>query len=164
MERVLVVAFGNPLRCDDGIAWQAAEELRRTLPFADIVCVHQLTPELAERASRADLVVFLDAAANGIPGKVSCQAVSSEPAEVHFSHHLAPGEILALCDRLYATKPRGFLISVHGECFDHGQELSPAAVKAIPQVVAKVSEAVRRLSDVAGNGVIAITDRANQFI
>jgi hydrogenase maturation protease len=147
MEHVLVIAYGNPLRCDDGIAWQAAEQLRRTLPFADIVCVHQLTPELADRASRADTVLFLDAADNGIPGKVSCQAVSSQSAEVHFSHHLGPGEILALCDRLYAGKPCGFLISIHGERFDHGQELSPAAVKAVPQVVAKVSEVVRRLSD-----------------
>ena len=147
MEHVLVIALGNPLRCDDGIAWQAAEELRRTLPFADIVCVHQLTPELAERASSADMVVFLDAAASGIPGTVTCQAVSSQPAEVHLSHHLVPGEILALCDRLYAAKPSGFLISVHGKCFHHGQELSPAVVKSIPKVVAKVSEVVKYLSD-----------------
>ena len=144
MEHVLVIGFGNPLRCDDGIAWQAAGELRRTLPLADIVCAHQLTPELAERASRADMVVFLDAAGHGIPGKVSCQPVSLQSAEVHFSHHFGPGEILTLCDRLYAAKPRGFLISVNGECFDHGQELSSAAVEAIPQVVAKVGELVRR--------------------
>jgi hypothetical protein len=42
---------------------------------------------------------------------------------------------------------RGFLISVHGECFEHGQSLSPAAINAIPRVVAKVTEAVRQLSD-----------------
>jgi hydrogenase maturation protease len=152
MEHALVIAYGNPLRCDDGVAWQAAEELRRELPAStEVICVHQLTPELAETASRADIVVFLDAARNGRPGKVSCQTVAPQLGQLHFSHHLAPGDILALCAQLYSAQPRGFLISVHGECFEHGQSLSPAAINAIPQVVAKVTEAVRQLSDTAGD-------------
>jgi hypothetical protein len=80
MEHLLVIAYGNPLRCDDGIAWQAAEELKRELPdSAEIIYVHQLTPELAENASRAHTVIFLDAARNGAAGHVSCQSVSPQP-------------------------------------------------------------------------------------
>jgi hypothetical protein len=60
--RVLVIACGNPLRSDDGVAWLAAEQLRQTLqPPAKVICVHQLTPELAEEASRAEIVFFIDA-------------------------------------------------------------------------------------------------------
>ena len=145
-DRVLVIAYGNPLRCDDGVAWQAAEEIRRKLPsLAEVVCVHQLAPELAEEISRAGTVIFLDATGNGDPGKVVCQAVSEDPAQSRFSHHLAPAQVLALCDQLYQAKPRGFLISISGECFDHGEGLSPAAINALPQSVAVVSDLVRRL-------------------
>ncbi len=145
-DRVLVIAYGNPLRCDDGVAWQAAEEIRRKLATQiDVICVHQLAPELAEEISRAGTVIFLDATGNGDPGKVVCQAVSEDPAQSRFSHHLAPAQVLALCDQLFEVKPRGFLISISGECFDHGEGLSPAAINALPQTVAAVSDLLRRL-------------------
>src|SRR5437016_14274693 len=94
-DRVLVIAYGNQLRCDDGVAWQAAEEIRRKLKV-DVICVHQLAPELAEEISRAGTVIFLDATGDGNPGKVVCQAVSAEPIQPRFSHHLSPAQILTL--------------------------------------------------------------------
>jgi hydrogenase maturation protease len=135
VENILVIAYGNPLRCDDGIAWHAAEELKRVLPTARVICVQQLTPELAENTSRADLVIFLDAAANEEPGGVLCRPLSAEKGELRFSHHLTPEGILAVCERLYATKPCGFLLTLHGNRFEHGEDLSPAAVHAVPRVV-----------------------------
>jgi hypothetical protein len=54
--------------------------------------------------------------------RVSCQTVARQLVQLHFAHHLAPGDILALCAQLYSAQPRGFLISGHGECF--GQSLS----------------------------------------
>ncbi len=145
-DRVLVIAYGNPLRCDDGVAWQAAEEIRRKLvPLVEVICSHQLTPELAEEASRSDTVIFLDATSNGDPGKVVCETVSPDLLQARFSHHLTPAQVLALCDQLYQAKPRAFLISISGERFDHGDGLSPAAVNALPQSVAAVSELLRRL-------------------
>jgi len=144
--RLLIIACGNPLRCDDGVAWQAAEEIRRKFPSpAKIICVHQLTPELSEEASCADTVIFIDATRNGEPGKVLCQAISPDSTAVRFSHHLAPAQVLALCKQLYGAEPRGFLISISGECFDHGKGLSPAAINAIPQTVAEVYEVFRRM-------------------
>jgi len=143
MERVLVIAYGNPLRSDDGIAWQAAEKLRQELPdIAGIICVHQLTPELAEEVALADLVIFLDASRNGEAGSIRSDAVFAQPGELRFSHHLAPAEVLDLCARLYSAKPQAFLISAHGQCFDHGHELSQLAVLAVPEVVAEVSRLI----------------------
>jgi hydrogenase maturation protease len=145
-DRVLVIAYGNPLRCDDGVAWQAAEEIRRKLvPLVEVICSHQLTPELAEEASRSDTVIFLDATGNGDPGKVVCETVSPDPLQARYSHHLTPAQVLALCDQLYQAKPPAFLISISGECFDHGDGLSQAAVNALPQSIAAVSELLRRL-------------------
>jgi hydrogenase maturation protease len=145
-DRVLVIAYGNPLRCDDGVAWQAAEEIRRKLATQiDVICVHQLAPELAEEISRAGTVIFLDATGDGESGKVVCQIVYPDPIQARFSHHLAPAQVLALCDQLYEAKPRGFLISISGECFDHGDGLTPSVTNALPQTVAAVSDLLRRL-------------------
>ncbi len=145
-DRVLVIAYGNPLRCDDGVAWQAADEIKRKVPsIAEVVCVHQLAPELAEEISRAGTVIFLDATGDGEPGKVACQIVSPDSTQPRFSHHLSPAQVLTLCDQFYEVRPRGFLISISGECFDHGEGLSPAAINALPQSVAVVSDLVRLL-------------------
>ncbi len=34
MTQVLIVGYGNPLRCDDGLGWSAAEALSRSLPVS----------------------------------------------------------------------------------------------------------------------------------
>lgn len=147
-----MIAYGNPLRCDDGIAWHAAEELRRVLPScAQVICVHQLTPELAESTSQADLVIFLDAATNGEPGSVRCRPLDAEKGELRLSHHLTPEGILAVCEQLYSAKPSGFLVSVQGKLFEHGEELSPTAAHAMPRVV----ELVTNLCSARGNRACA---------
>ena len=63
MPRVLIVAYGNPLRSDDGVGWVVAEELRRRLasPEVEVLRLQQLLPEVAESLSRADAVIFVDA-------------------------------------------------------------------------------------------------------
>jgi hydrogenase maturation protease len=140
VENILVIAYGNPLRCDDGIAWHAAEELKRVLPSsAQVICVHQLTPELAESASRAELVIFLDAATNGKPGDVVCQPLKAEKGEPRFSHHHTPQGILAVCEQLYSANPRCFLLTLHGKRFEHGDVFSPAAVHAVARAVELVT-------------------------
>ena len=146
-DRVLVIAYGNPLRCDDGVAWQAAEEIRRRFAsLVEVICVHQLTPELAEEINRVGTVIFLDATHTVDPGNVVCQPVAPELTTARFSHHLAPAQLLALCHRLYEAKPCGLLISIGGQRFDHGEGLSLVAINALPQSVAAVDNILRPLN------------------
>lgn len=147
--RILVIAYGNPLRCDDGIAWQAAEALRRHLQSAEVVCVHQLTPELAESVSLAETVIFLDAARDGSPGTVHCEIIAAEVKDMRFSHYLTPRELLSLCRDLYSARPQAFLISMNGQRFEHGEELSAAALRTIPAVLGEVSAIARRVAEAA---------------
>jgi hydrogenase maturation protease len=145
-DRVLVIAYGNPLRGDDGIAWQAAENIERELPSVTVVCAHQLTPELAEAASAAGTVIFIDATLSAEPGKVVCKAVSAECGTPHYSHILAPAQILTLCNQLYGVEPQGFLISISGENFDHGEALSAAAINGVPRALAAIRELLRGIA------------------
>lgn len=148
MARVLIIACGNPLRDDDGAAWHAVEALRRALPSdqAEILCIHQFTPELAETASRTDAVIFLDATTTGTPGEVVCKPVGTEAADSRFSHHLTPGGVLALAEQLYGACPRAFVVSLCGECFDHGEILSPVVAAALPKFVHAVEELAIQLA------------------
>ncbi|HVZ83773.1 MAG TPA: hydrogenase maturation protease [Terracidiphilus sp.] len=133
----LILACGNPLRSDDGLAWHAAELLRQRLPesAAEILCTHQLTPELAEPAARAQMVIVIDAAGTGAPGEVHCAAAPADPGPGSFSHRLAPAQLLALCSALYGAHPQGFVASIAGADFDHGDTLSPTVRAALPQLV-----------------------------
>lgn len=141
MPRVLVICIGNTLRSDDGFAWHVGDELNSQ---ADedlrVLKVHQVTPELAEEMSEVALVIFVDAAMRGDLGELSCAAVTSSDADLHFSHDITPAVLLGMAKVLYAREPRAFLISAAGKSFDHGETLSPEIAAAIPYALAKIRE------------------------
>jgi len=150
MARVLVVAYGNPLRCDDGAARRAAEMLEgKFLPDeVEIVSLHQLGPELAESASQAQCVIFIDAAAgDGQPGQVQVTRMSDgsgEPADPRpFCHALAPASIVGLAIRLYGAHLQAFSVTITGQNFDHGESLSPAVEAALPTLIEHIDELIQ---------------------
>jgi hydrogenase maturation protease len=145
MTQVLIVGYGNPLRCDDGLGWSAAEALSRSLPFPEmeIVVCHQLTPELADSLRSADIVFFIDAARDGQPGELSCEPVTLQPGIIR-SHQLSPAHLLAMAQQLYGATPRAFTVSLCGECFDHGATLSSTVETALPKLTALVEGLIRQ--------------------
>ncbi len=136
----LVVAYGNPLRGDDGVGWQAAILLSRELKEqVQVLARHQLTPELAETLSEASRVIFIDAACEGPAGQVRCQKVEgTSGAAQPFTHHVAPADLLAAAQHLYGHAPAGYLITINGDSFGYTETLSPAVQAALPNVVAQV--------------------------
>lgn len=135
MARVLVLAYGNPLRSDDGVAWRVADVLRDRYPSARVVSAHQLTPEFAEAAAEAEYVLFIDAAQGGEPGRIVCVPVDTKMDRRQSSHWLTPSQLIALCQELYGREPRAVTISIAGACFDHGETLSEAIRTALPELI-----------------------------
>jgi hydrogenase maturation protease len=153
MPRVLIVAYGNPLRSDDGVAWRAADQLDGMFPRPDveILRLHQLAPELAETVSRFAAVIFVDAAeANGAPGEVRCEEIVLSAASTRFSHQLSPQAVLSLAAQLYQARPRVFRATLAGQSFEHGEALSPAVLAALPSLVAQIEALVQRLCSANG--------------
>lgn len=146
---VLVLAYGNPLRGDDGIAWRAADALRGKFPDSEVEirCLHQLAPEQAEAASRFACVIFVDAASQqaGKPGEVRVEEIGmiggNEAAA--FGHSLCPAAVLALAASVYGARPRAFSVTVTGENFGHGEQLSPAVAAGLPDLTGRVEWLVR---------------------
>lgn len=157
MPRVLIVAYGNPLRSDDGIAWQAAESLQGKFSpdEVEITCLQQLGPELAETASRSECVIFVDAASgSGAPGEAQVREFSRENTAMEasrFCHALPPSAILGLAAQLYGSRPRAFSATLTGEKFEHGELLSPVVAAALPTLVARIEELVQSCLSRGGN-------------
>jgi hydrogenase maturation protease len=147
MPRVLIIAYGNPLRSDDGVGWVVAEELRRrlALPEVEVLQLQQLLPEVAEGLSRAETVIFVDASCDGEVGEVRCQPVTPPPAEVQFTHQLSPAEVLGLAGQLYGATPQAFCVTLTGHCFEHGEELSESVAARLPTLAATVEQLTRRV-------------------
>jgi hydrogenase maturation protease len=139
-DAVLVIAWGNPLREDDGVAWHVLEGLRRlqprpSLPLLRLRHAHQLTPELAEPVSHAKGVVFVDARRDGTPGQVLSEAVSASAGANPLAHSLSPQTLLLYAESLYGRAPQAVVVSVAGESFGMGDALSPAVRRAIPRII-----------------------------
>ena len=151
MPRVLIIAFGNPLRCDDSLAWHAADQLegRFSSEAVEILRTHQLAPDLAEAISHCKSIIFVDAASvdvpgNGQPGEIREIQVSSSGSTPRFSHQLSPSVLVSLARKLYGAKPRAVLVTLTGECFDHGESLSPVITVALPVLVARIETLVQQ--------------------
>ena len=104
--------------------------------------MHQLAPELAEAAGRADKVIFIDAACNGTRGEIVCAELRPTDKTAGQYHHLSPEQVIALCQQLYGQRPRAFAVSITGECFDHGEALSQTVANALMRLVETVSELI----------------------
>ncbi|HXY41719.1 MAG TPA: hydrogenase maturation protease [Vicinamibacteria bacterium] len=145
---VLVVAWGNPLREDDGVAWHVLEALRRLRPRPGrpplhLRHAHQLTPELADPVSRAAGVVFVDARRDGTAGEVRCEAVQPAVGANPLAHSLSPQALLLYAEALYGRAPQAVVVSVAGERFGMGEQLSPTVRRAVPRATRTVLRQAR---------------------
>jgi hydrogenase maturation protease len=145
MPRLLIIAYGNPLRSDDGVAWRAAAALQKIFSpdKAEILALHQLGPELAENASRSECVIFVDASTgSGLPGEIQVKELQSDSDHETspFCHAMSPSQVLALAAQLYNFRPRAFSTTVVGENFSHGESLSPLVEAALPALLARIEE------------------------
>ncbi len=143
--RILVIAYGNPLRCDDGLAWHVADKVSQmNLPDdIEIITRHLLTPELAVPVSQAATVLFIDAAWEGVPGEIAVNPIEPQRLASAFTHELSPGAVLTAAQELYGRCAQAFSISLCGECFEHGETLSAKVEEGLPLLLERVGEFIQ---------------------
>ncbi len=129
---LLLIAIGNPLRRDDGVARRVIELLRPLPPGVSAREVQQLTPELAEEIASFAEVVFLDAlvtaggcASSDVRLDEILQRRTRRPGAL--AHQVAPQEIVELSRRLYGFGGRAWLCAIPGMDFSAGEGLSEVA-------------------------------------
>lgn len=151
---VVIIGYGNPLRSDDGLAWHAAKALEEKFAGSDveILCLHQLAPELAHTASLFECVIFVDAAhpgdANaGKPGEIRvsdlCERSAQPGKPVYSFHALSPHTVVEMAAQFYGVRLRAFVVTITGESFEHGESLSPSIAAALPDLILRVEDMAR---------------------
>jgi len=160
MGKTLIVGFGNLYRRDDGVARHIINALLRhwgrpsldalddgwdRLGYpVDVVCLHQLVPELVETLKEYRQVVFVDAHVPTEATPPIYVAPLTVEHRVPFVYHQThPSTLLALAQSLYGSAPTGLLISVQGHDFDFGEGLSAETAALVPAAVARVLELVQ---------------------
>ncbi|MFY9793758.1 MAG: hydrogenase maturation protease [Candidatus Sulfotelmatobacter sp.] len=148
MSRALVLACGNSLRGDDGVALRIVTQLKNSMgdPAIEVYCQQQWTPELAEPISQAEIVVFVDATLGRPPGAVTCQQLQpSQNTPLDSTHHSSPEFLLLLAEELYGQRPaRAYLVTVAGATFGLEEDLSDAVRRAIPEAEERIKALTAR--------------------
>lgn len=116
-KRGLVLAFGNPVRGDDGIGPEAAEYLENSgLTGITVDCNYQLSLEDALDVAEHDFTVFIDASLDGEePFTFTEVEERNDPAV--FSHALEPSRIMGLANGLFEKDRTGFILGIRGYDF-----------------------------------------------
>lgn len=149
---ILIIGYGNPLRGDDGAGWIAIQHLAQNeYRGVHLMACHQLTPELAEPISQADLVIFLDACWDhehhqeaGTPRVVHQSVAADGTLSADLSHHLHPSALLAYAHMLYGTTPEAVVFTIASTSFGYGEQLSPGVLATMPVLIEEVQALVAR--------------------
>ena len=147
MSRILVIGYGNAHRSDDGAGYRAALDYLNANPAngqVRVIAQELLKPQLVEAMAESDLVIFLDASnRQGEAGALAQQEVAAdEQADGVFAQPLTPARALQACRVVYRRSPQTLLISVKGENYGFGAQLSPAVEAALPEMLERLNAIV----------------------
>lgn len=141
---ILVIGYGSQLRSDDAVGPRVADAIEQmNLPGVAVISRHQLTPELAQAVSTAELVIFVDAADASLTERVTVSPVELAATGEFPAHKCDPSSLLAVSDCVFGQSPTAWCVAVPCENFDIGEELSPLAIAGIGTATLEVERLCR---------------------
>jgi hydrogenase maturation protease len=147
---IVVIGLGDPLRGDDGLGWYAVDRLAETFHSKDIEFLkyRELLPEVSEKISRAEYVLFVDASVKsqateqkGKGGAIDeMKIVPSENNSSLETHKLDPAGLLAFSSALYGKAPEAIMLMARGESFEYHEGISKGVQRAAQLLVNRACE------------------------
>ena len=129
---VLVIGYGNELRGDDGAGPRVARVIAaRGLARVEVISSHQLLPELAERVSEAQGVLFIDATVVTEDEGVTVRPLQPATREAGMGHTSEPRQLLALAQALSGRRTEAWLVTVPAANLEFGEGLSATAERGV---------------------------------
>ncbi len=147
---ILIIAYGNSLRRDDGagliLGRMLEEELSGRGLEVELLAMHQLTPDvsLSVAADEVAAVVFVDTRV-AVPGEARlelqlCPLISDQNTP-SLGHQVGAATILIYARLLYEKSPPAWLLTVPGVDFAHGEglsEITQEVVNTLPALLAQL--------------------------
>lgn len=135
---VLILGYGNTLRRDDALGIYAAHALHDfycTDGGIRVLATSQLTFDLAEDISQAQMILFIDAAAAGLPGDIHSEEIQPADEKVRFTHHWTPRTLLMLSKQLYGRAPYAVILTMATVSSEVGVGLSQQIEHRLPELL-----------------------------
>ena len=144
-KKILLYAYGNPGRQDDGLGNRFIEEMElwireKGIDYIETDSNFQLNIEDAYNISGKDLVIFIDASVEDIQDFHFAEVEPSEGRSEFTMHSASPAFILALCKKIYLAHPRTYLLQIRGYEWEFSEGISPAATDNLAKAVGFLCE------------------------
>ena len=141
---LLVIGYGNTLRRDDGVGPKVAEAVAALgLPGVRALACPLLTPELAEAVSRADVVVFVDAAVD-VPREVQMRKLAPAASAQVMAHAASPVTLLAVARDVFGSAPEAWWLTIPVEDLGIGEAFSPLAQRGFEIALREIKKLRQR--------------------
>jgi len=128
--RTLIIGYGNPGRQDDGLGPEFIKQIEHIeSEHLHLQSNYQLTVEDAYDAQEYDQLIFVDASID------ACLNVGLKTEKPFLfeqieniddsglgSHSLSPNGVIRLCETLYDSSPKAFVLGILGYEFDQFEE------------------------------------------
>jgi hydrogenase maturation protease len=138
--QLLVIGYGNSLRCDDGVGPKVAEAIEALhLPDVCTLVCQQLSPEHAEPISKARRVVFVDASVDEPKEVQLCKLEPNESSQL-MTHAANPRIMLALARDVFGHCPEAWWLTIPAEKLDFGSDFSPVAQRGFEKAVLEIKK------------------------
>lgn len=140
---ILIIGYGNTLRGDDGVGPRVAEAVEKLqLPNVRTLICQQLSPEHADPISRAETVVFVDAAVDAPQGVLLRPLEPGANSQI-MAHAADPRTMLALARDVFGHTPKAWWLTIPAVKLAFGEELSPEAQRGLDEAVETVQSLCR---------------------
>jgi hydrogenase maturation protease len=137
---LLVIGYGNSLRCDDGVGPKVAEAVEALhLPEVRTLVCQQLSPEHAELISKVRTVIFVDAAMDA-PREVQLRKLEPGETTQLMAHAADPRTMLALARDVFGQAPEGWWLTIPAVKLGFGTDFSAAAQHGFEVALKKIQE------------------------
>ena len=154
--KILVLGYGNPGRCDDGLGPAFAARVE-TLELAGVrtLSAFQLQLEFAADIAENDVVIFADASL-GEDGPFALRPVHPGEYRPQFTTHtVSPEAVLGLAHHVLSAGTIGYTMGIRGHRFqEFGEELSPEAEVNLEKAVHFFRERMESLRLTAGDPIL----------
>lgn len=151
MKKILLHAYGNPGRRDDGLGDAFVTAMEEWLQQHRIASVSttssfQLNVEDAADIVQYDYVIFVDASKGEREPYFFCEVYPS-PHTSFTSHSLSAESVLSLCMELYTHHPKVYQLQIKGYDWEVGEGLSAKAKENLRNAIEFVQKIVINFSN-----------------
>lgn len=144
--KVLFIGYGNSMRSDDGVGCYIADKLNELVPdLVDVIKADQLTIEMSDDIKDYELVIFADANAREDDDCIILTELKPNYKLGATAHVLSPETLLAICNLLYNTCPKAYLLSVKAVNFDFGEKLSEVTMKYAQEAIKQTIDLIKEI-------------------